>query len=86
MYECEVRSTKLTVFVAGWSKCVPVNEAEVFLQVVQVHMALAQLQLCAWVVMHIVHTHLLHDPKPTRKTINTHMDFPRTTMFIHLNS
>lgn len=41
----------------------PVNEAKIFLQVSEVHVALAELQLSSRVVVNVVHTHLLHDAK-----------------------
>lgn len=43
----------------------PVNEAEIFLQVIQVHVALAQLQLSARVVVDVVDAHFLHDAETT---------------------
>lgn len=42
----------------------PVDCMEVFLQEAVIHSALAELQLRLGVVVHIVDTHLLHDPKP----------------------
>lgn len=46
-------------------KSAPVNEAKIFLQVSEVHVALAELQLRSRVVVNVVHTHLLHDAKPS---------------------
>lgn len=45
---------------APWS---PADELEISLQEVGLHRALAQLQWCVRVVVHIVHAHLLQDPK-----------------------
>lgn len=44
-------------------RVLPVNEAEIFLQVSCVDMALAELQLSARVVVNVVNTHFLHDAK-----------------------
>lgn len=46
-----------------WTCGVPVDETEVFLQVICVHVALAQLQLCTGIIMDVIDTHLFHDPK-----------------------
>lgn len=54
---------------------VPVDEAEVLLQVAGIHVTLAQLQLGAGVVVHVVHTHLLHNAKATLKPRNREREF-----------
>lgn len=48
-----------------WSHGLPVDETEVFLQIICVHVALAQLQLSTGVIMDVIDTHLFHDPKTT---------------------
>lgn len=44
-------------------RVLPVNEAEVFLQVTRVDVGLAELQLSSGVVVNVVNTHFLHDAK-----------------------
>lgn len=43
----------------------PVHKVEVPVQVARIHSAFAQLQLGLGVVVHVVHTHLLQDAKPS---------------------
>lgn len=43
----------------------PVDEVEVAVQVARIHSAFAQLQLGLGVVVHVVHTHLFQDAKPS---------------------
>lgn len=44
-------------------RVLPVNEAEVFLQVSRVDVGFAKLQLSSRVVVNVVNTHFLHDAK-----------------------
>lgn len=49
-------------------RVLPVNEVKVFLQVLWVNVALAELQLSSRVVVNVVDTHFIHDAKTSLRT------------------